>query len=85
MCGYVCMYLCIYVHYYRLMIKYHPLTLQANNYIDLSLHSHQQNKQTRKKKKKYSQWWAVEPDQFCWEARTKMTVLKSRKQSLWSS
>ena len=25
----------------------------------------------KKKKKKFLQWWAVEPDKFCWEARTK--------------
>ena len=25
----------------------------------------------KKKKKNFLQWWAVEPDKFCWEARTK--------------
>ena len=50
-CGCVCMwvrmfvYVHICVHYYRLVIKYHQLALQANNYIDLWLHNHQQNKQ----------------------------------------
>ena len=74
MCGmYVYVYIC--VHYYRLVIKYHQLTLEANNHIDLWLHSHQQNKQT-KNRKKYSQWWAVEPDQFCWGASARITVLK---------
>ena len=36
-------------------------------------------------KKKGSQWRAVDPDQFCWETRAKVTVFKSSKQSLWSS
>ena len=56
------------------MIKYHQLTLQANSYIDLWLHIHQQNKQQTNKKqtKKYSQWYGVEPDQCWWEARAKM-------------
>ena len=39
--------------------------------VDMWLHDHQQNKQ---KKLKYSQWWAVELDQFCWGARAKMTI-----------
>ena len=43
---YMCIY--IYVHYYRFVIKYHQLTLQANNSTDLWLHSYQQNKQTNK-------------------------------------
>ena len=30
------------------MIKYHQLTLQSNNYIDLQLHSYQQSKQKNK-------------------------------------
>ena len=62
-------------------LKYHQLTLQAKNYMDLWLDSHQQNKQTNKqtnKQKKYSQWWT-------WGARAKATVLKPPKQSLWSS
>ena len=45
MCVCICVYIC--VRYYRLVIKYHQLTLQANNYIHL-LHSRQQNKQTNK-------------------------------------
>ena len=44
----VCVCVCVCVHYYRLMIKYHQLTFQSNNYIDLQLHSYQQNKQTNK-------------------------------------
>ena len=40
---------------------------------------------TIKYKKKYSQWWVVEYDQFCWGANVKMTVLKYLKQFLWSS
>ena len=43
---YVYVYLC--VHYYRRVIKYHQLTFQANHYIDLWLHIHQQNKQANK-------------------------------------
>ena len=39
----VCVCVCVYVHY-RLLIKYHQLTLQANSYIDLWLHNNQQNK-----------------------------------------
>ena len=37
------------------MIKYHQRSPHANNYIDLWLHNHQQNKQTNKqtKTKKY--------------------------------
>ena len=46
-CVYVYIYIC--VHYYRLVIKYHQLTLQGNNYIDLRLHSRQENKQANKK------------------------------------
>ena len=26
----------------------------------------------------YSQWWAVESDQFCWGTRAEVTVLKSQ-------
>ena len=76
-CVWVCVYLYVYIwmHYYRLVIKYHQLSLQANNYIDLWLHSHQQNKRTKKITKKYLQWWVVEPDQFCWGARAKISVL----------
>ena len=59
----------------RLSIKYHQLT-QTVKY-DFWLNKHQ-----RKKSKKHSQWWAVEPDQFFWGARAKMTVIKSSKQSL---
>ena len=35
-CMWLCVCICIYicVHYYRLVIKYHQLTLQANNYTD---------------------------------------------------
>ena len=73
------------MHYYRRVTRYHQLTLQVNNYIDLWFHSHQQNKKTNKNKKKYSQRWTVESDQFCWRARAKMTVLKSPKQFLWLS
>ena len=36
------------MHYYTLVIKYHQLTLHANNYVDFWLHNHQQNKQTNK-------------------------------------
>ena len=70
------------MHYYRLVIKYNQLTVQANNYIDLWLHSHQQNKQTNKhiNKKKYSQWWAVELDQFCWGARANLRSSRSGHQ-----
>ena len=39
------------------------------------------NKQT----KTYLHWWMMTPDQFCRGTREKMTVLKSLKQSLWSS
>ena len=52
-CVYVYLYIC--VHYSRLVIKYHQLTLQANNYINLWLHNYKQ--------KKHLQWWAVEPEQ----------------------
>ena len=76
-CVWVCVYLYVYIwmHYYILVIKYHQLSLQANNYIDLWLHSHQQNKRTKQITKKYLQWWVVEPDQFCWGARAKISVL----------
>ena len=30
----------------------------------------------------YTQWWAVEPDQFCWGARANMAVLKYPKYAL---
>ena len=53
MCMYVNMYTC--VHYYRLMIKYPQLKLQENIYIDLWLHSHQQNKQPNKQKKVFTE------------------------------
>ena len=43
---YVYVYIC--ADYYRLVIKRHQLNLQANNNIDLWLHSHQQNKPTSK-------------------------------------
>ena len=39
-CVYVYVYIC--VHYCRLVIKYHQLTLQANNYINLWLHNYKQ-------------------------------------------
>ena len=54
LCVYLCEYMCICVHYYRLVIKYHQLILQANNYVDLWLHSHQQSKQANKQKQKKS-------------------------------
>ena len=41
-CVYVYLYIC--VHYSRLVIKYHQLTLQANNYINLWLHNYKQKK-----------------------------------------
>ena len=30
----------------------------------------------------HTQWWAVEPDQFCWGARANMAVLKYPKYAL---
>ena len=44
-CGYVYVYVYICMHYYRLLIKYHQLPLYANDYKDLCLQNHQQNKQ----------------------------------------
>ena len=79
----VCVFVCVFVHYYKLVINYQHLTLQENNYINLWLHRHQQSKYTNKEK--YSQLWAMEHDQFCWEARRRATVLESLNQSLWSS
>ena len=66
MCMHVSMYVYVHIclHYYRLVIKYQQLILLASNYIDLWVHSHQENKQTSKKK--YSLLWEVEPDQFYW-------------------
>ena len=45
---YVYMHICL--HYYRLVIKYQQLILLESNFIDLWVHSHQENKQTSKKK-----------------------------------
>ena len=36
-------------------------------------------KQTNKQTKKHSQQWELEPDQLCWGARAKITLMKSRK------
>ena len=50
---------------------YKPSTKQNRN--------KQTNKQANKQTKKHSQQWALEPDQFCWGARAKITLMKSRK------
>ena len=78
---YVFMYMCVYV----CIIITCPKTLQANHYVDLWLHSHQQNKQTNKQIKKKFAVVGVESNQFCWGARANRNVLKSPKDSLWSS
>ena len=66
------------VNYYRFVVKYHQLALQANSYTNMWLHNHQQNK-TKQNKTKW-QWWVLEPDQFCWGARAEINVLKLLKQ-----
>ena len=73
-------YVC-YVHAYICVQYYKDLKWNSINWYfkqriinDLCLNNHQQNKS-----KKYSQSWTVEPDQYSWGARAKMTVLKSSK------
>ena len=54
---------------YRLVVT-EPSTKEPNNQVII---------------KKYSQLWAVKSDQFSWESRTKLILIKPSKQSLWSS
>ena len=93
MCVYI--YICVYMYalLWKLVIKCYQWTLQANNYkwILVTQSSTKQNKKQQKMKqpnnqtKKCFQWQVVEPDQFCWGARAKMTLLKSTKKLLSSS
>ena len=77
MCVCESVYICL--HYYTLVIRYHQLTPQANSYIELSLHSHQQQKKKQANKNTFHSG-AVKPGQCCGRARAKITALKSLKQ-----
>ena len=75
-CVFVCMCVCICI-----IIK----TCDKISSSDTSSKQLTRSYKTINKKTNQKNIQAIQPDQYCWGARAKMTVLKSSKQSLWSS